>query len=79
MFTGLRFIFEECYYPFCVQFAWQHHASLHKETYPLGADAALEHCYMDDLMSSAPTVDDAKETRKQLTEPGDLAGFHVRK
>ena len=45
----------------------------------MGANAVLEHCYMDDLMPSAPTVDDAKETRKQVTELGDLAGFHVRK
>ena len=30
-------------------------------------------------MPSAPTVDDAKETRKQVTELGHLAGFHVRK
>ena len=30
-------------------------------------------------MPSAPTVDDAKDTRKQLTELGDLAGFHIRK
>ena len=45
---------------------------LHKETYPLGANAVLEHCYMDDLMPSAPTVDDAKETRKQVTELGDF-------
>ena len=74
-----RFIFEGCYCPFCVQFAWQHHARLNKETYPLGANAVLEHCYMDDLMQSAPTVDDAKETGKQLTKPGDLAGFLIRK
>ena len=31
---------------------------------------------MDDLMPSAPTVDEAKETRRQLTELGDKAG-HV--
>ena len=42
-----RFIFGGCYCPFCVQFAWQHHARLHKETYPLTANAVLEHCYMD--------------------------------
>ena len=36
-------------------------------------------CYMDDLMPSTPMVDDVKETRKQLTELGDLAGFHIRK
>ena len=30
-------------------------------------------------MPSAPTVDEAKETRRQLTELGDQAGFHIRK
>lgn len=34
---------------------------------------------MDDLMPSVPTIDIAKETRKQLTELGSLAGFHIRK
>ena len=45
----------------------------------MGANVVLEHCYMDDLMPSATTVDDAKEIRKQITELGDLAGFNVRK
>ena len=36
-----RFIFGGCYSPFCVQFAWQQHARLHKETYPLATDAVL--------------------------------------
>ena len=49
------------------------------DTYPLAAKADLEHCYMDDLMPSAPTVDEAEETRRQLTELGDQAGFHIRK
>ena len=30
-------------------------------------------------MPSTPMVDDAKETRKRLTELGDLAHFHIRK
>ena len=34
---------------------------------------------MDDLKPSAPTVDEAKETRRQLTELGDQAGFHTQK
>ena len=45
----------------------------------MGANVVLKHCYIDDLMPSAPTVDDAEETRKQLTELGDLAGFPIRK
>lgn len=34
---------------------------------------------MDDLMPSVPTIEIAKETRRQLTELGSLAGFHIRK
>jgi len=34
---------------------------------------------MDDLMPSVPTVEIAKETQRQLTELGSLAGFHIRK
>ena len=45
----------------------------------MGADVVQEHCYMDDLMPSTPTVDEEKETRKQPTELGDLVGFHIRK
>ena len=61
-----RFIFGGCYCPFCVQFAWQHYTKVNNETYPWGANAVLQHCYMDYLMPSTPTVDDAKETRKRL-------------
>ena len=46
---------------------------------PLSPEEKPEHYYMDDLMPSAPTVDDEEETRKQPTELGDLAGFHIRK
>ena len=74
-----RFIFGGCYCPFCVQFVWQKYAEINMQTCPLAAKAVLEHCYMDDLSPSAPTVDEAKETRRQLTELGDQAGFHIRK
>jgi len=46
---------------------------------PLPAKAVLEHCYMDDLVPSASTVDEAKETRRQLTQLGNQAGFHIQK
>jgi len=32
---------------------------------------------MDDLVPSASTVDEAKETRRQLTQLGNQAGFHI--
>jgi len=75
----LRFVFGGCYCPFCAQFTWKKHAELHQEDYPLVADAVKNHCYMDDLMPSVDSVEKAIETRRQLTEMGDKAGFHVRK
>ena len=75
----IRFVFGGCYCPFCAQFTWKKHAELHQEDYPLAADAVKNHCYMDDLMPSVDSVEKAIETRRQLTEMGDKAGFHVRK
>ena len=34
---------------------------------------------MDDLVPSLDSIERAIETRRQLTEMGDKAGFHVRK
>lgn len=75
----LRFVFGGCYCPFCAQFTWQKHAEIHQELYPQAANAVKNHCYMDDLMPSLESVEVAIETRRQLTEMGDKAGFHVRK
>ena len=73
----LRFVFGGCYCPFCVQYAWQNYAQDHKETYPLAADAVGNNCYMDDIMPSVDSVEVAKEARRQLSEMGDKAGFHI--
>ena len=34
---------------------------------------------MDDLMPSVKSVEEAKSMRNQITEPGNMAGFYVRK
>ena len=73
----LRFVFGGCYYPFCAQYTWQKHAQNHKEEYPLAANAVEKHCYMDDVMPSVDSVETEKETRRQLSEMRDKAGFHV--
>lgn len=57
-----RFVFGGCYCPFCAQFTWQSQAENHKTQYPLATEAVCNHCYMDDLMPSVPTIDIAKET-----------------
>ena len=74
-----RFIFGGCYCPFCAQYVWQQHARDHQHQYPLAAKAVLKNCYMDDLMLSVKSVEEAWLMRKEITELGDKAGFHVRK
>ena len=75
----LHFVFGSCYCSFCTQFTWQKHAEIHQDTYPLVAVAVKNHCYMDDPVPSLDSIERAIETRRQLTEMGDKAGFHVRK
>ena len=74
-----RFVFGGFYCLFCAQYVWQQHARDHKDQYPLAAEAVQKNCYMDDLMPSVKSVDEGKTMRKQITELGDKAGFHVRK
>ena len=74
----LRFVFGGCYCPFCAQFTWQKHAELYQEEYPVAANAVKKHCYMDDLMPSVESAEKAIDTRRQLTEICDKAGFHIR-
>ena len=75
----LHFVFGGCYWSFCVQITWQKHTEIHQDTYPLVAVVVKNHCCMDDLMPSLDSIERAIETRRQLTEMGDKAGFHVRK
>ena len=74
-----RFIFGGRYCPFCAQYVWQQHVRDHKDQYPLAAEVVLKNCYMDDLMPSVKSIEEARTMRKQITELGDKAGFHVRK
>ena len=74
-----RFVFGGCYCPFCAQYVLQQHARDHKEQYPLAAEAVQNNCYTNDLIPSVKSIEEAKTMREQITELGDLAGFHVRK
>ena len=67
-----QFIFGGHHCPF-----WQQHAHDNKDQYPLAAEAVLKNCYMDDLMPSVKSIEEARTMRKQITELGDKAGFHV--
>ena len=72
-------VFGSCYGPFCAQYTWQRHGHDHRTESPLATEAIEKSCYMDSLMSSVPTVEQATEMRRQLTELGDKASFHIRK
>ncbi|XP_067046016.1 uncharacterized protein [Acropora muricata] len=74
-----RFIFGGWYCPFCAQYVWQQLARDHQHQYTLAAEAVLKNCYMDGLMPSVKSVEDARLMRKEIMELGDKAGFHVRK
>ena len=75
----LRYVFGGCYGPFCAQYVWQRLADDHKADYPIAAGFVNSDCYIDDLMPSLKTVEEAKEARRQLSELGDKAGFHLGK
>jgi hypothetical protein len=55
------------------------HAETHKDEFPLAATAVQNHCYMDNLIPSLSTIEEARETRPQLSKLGGKAGFHIRK
>jgi hypothetical protein len=55
------------------------HAETHKDEFPLAAAAVQNHCYMDNLIPSLSTIEEARETRPQLSKLGGKAGFHIRK
>lgn len=66
-----RFIFGGWYCPFCAQYVWQQLARDHQYQYPLAAEALLKNCYMDGLMPSVKSVEDARLMRKEIMELGD--------
>ena len=55
------------------------HVHDHKAHYPLAGDAVNNNCYMDVLMPSLKTVEEAEEAQRQLSELEDKAGFHIQK
>ena len=56
---------------------WQQHAQVNEEEYPLAANAVKNHCYMDEVVPSVDSLETAKETRRQLSEMGEKASFHI--
>jgi predicted alpha/beta hydrolase family esterase len=50
-----------------------------QEEFPKASDALLSNFYVDDYLGGAPTIEEAKRTREQITALLATAGFPIRK
>lgn len=57
----------------------QQHVEEHKDEYPLVVTIILLQMYMDDIMTSVKTHEQAIEVRDQLIELLEKAGFKIRR
>ena len=75
-----RLMFDNTASPFCSQYVLQTHAASYSAKYPKAAETVLmaRSMYVDDVLDSAETVEDAKLLRSQLLELLDKAGFKLR-
>ena len=62
--------------PFHAQYVSQHHAKKNKNEYPLAAEIVLCSTYMDDIMDSVKTCDEAIKLYKELSELWGKAGMN---
>ena len=65
--------------PFCAQFVIQNHAEMKAADYPKAADTVNNSMYVDDVLDSLETPQEAIELRRQLSEMLNAAHFHLRK
>ena len=74
-----RILFGNTASPFCAQFFLQTHAKEHSATYPSAAVTVDNSMYVDDVLDSYETVEEARKLRQQLSELVGGAGFKLRK
>ena len=65
--------------PFCFQYVLQTHAASYSAKYAKTAETVVYSMYVDDVLDSAETVEDAKLLRRQLSELLDKAEFGLPK
>jgi len=74
-----RLVFGNTASPFCSQYVIQQHAELHATDYPEAANSVRNSMYVDDVLDSCESADEAKVLRNQLSELLLRAGFRLRK
>ena len=65
--------------PYLAQCVVRQHAEDNKDVCPLAAAIILLQMYMDDVMTSRETEDEAVDARDQLIELLGKAGFNIRR
>ena len=63
---------------YLAQYVVRQHAEDNRNDHPLGIAIILLQVYVDDIMTSLTTNDEAVKARKELREPLGKAGFKMR-
>ena len=65
--------------PFCAQYVLQSHSKSNAAEYPQAAETIENSMYVDDVLDSRETVEEARELQKQLSTVLKNGGFDLRK
>ncbi len=74
-----RLLFGNRASPFCSQHVVLTHAKAHATDYPHAAETVNDSMYVDDVLDSCETVDEAVQLRRELLELFALGNFKLRK
>ena len=74
-----RLVFGNTASPFCSQHVLHAHAERHRADYPEAAETVDNAMYVDDVLDSCETVEEAKNLRHQLSDLLSMASFKLRK
>ena len=65
--------------PYLAHYVVRQHAKENRDDYPLAVARILSQMYIDDIMTSLETVDEAMKARNQIRELHGRAGFKIRR
>ncbi|XP_077992825.1 uncharacterized protein LOC144446858 [Glandiceps talaboti] len=79
VYEATRLTFGDRASPYLAQYVVRTHAETNCQEFPLAATVCTESMYMDDVMDSQDSDDEAIQVREQLTSLLSKAGFHIRR
>ena len=79
VYEAMKLMFGDRASPYLAQYVVRQHAEDNRDDYPLAVAIILSQMYMDDIMTSLETDDEAIKARDQLRELLGKAGFKIRR